>query len=120
MLVPAARTDTVDLNLARRMRTRFVLEAANKPLSAEAEQHLHERGVLCSVDYLTNCGGIVACAEELDEVSRPLGTLRLPRAVGRIVATVRANASAVYGLSKREGITPRAAAERIVEPRIAG
>jgi len=120
VMVPAARTDTVDLALARGIRARFILEAANKPLSAEAEQHLHDRGVLCSVDYLTNCGGIVACAEELDEVRRPLGALRLPRAVGRIVATVRANAAAVYELSAREGITPRAAAERIVEPRIAG
>jgi hypothetical protein len=75
--------------------------------------------VLCSVDYLSNCGGITACEEELDEVRRPLGPMRLPRAVARIVGTVRANAAAVYGLSRREGITPRSAAERIVEPRIA-
>jgi len=70
------------------------------------------------VDYLTNCGGIVACAEELDEVKRPLGPMSLPHAVARIVNTVRNNAEAVYSLSKREKITPRAAAERIVEPRI--
>jgi len=119
IVVPAARTDTVDRDLARRMRARFVLQAANKPLSVEAEEDLHARGVLCSVDYLTNCGGIVACAEELDEVHHPLGPLRLPRAVARIVSTVRSNAEAVYGLSRRERITPRAAAERIVEPRIA-
>ena len=117
--VPAARTDSVDLDLARRIPARFVLQAANKPLSLEAERHLHERGVLCSVDYLTNCGGIAACAEEIEESRRPLGPLRLPRAVARIVNTVRANAEAVYALSRREGITPRAAAERIVEPRIA-
>ncbi|HKY30908.1 MAG TPA: Glu/Leu/Phe/Val dehydrogenase dimerization domain-containing protein [Candidatus Polarisedimenticolia bacterium] len=119
VVVPAARTDTVDLDAARRIRALCVLEAANKPLSVEAEEHLHGRGVLCTVDYLTNCGGIVACAEELDEVVRPLGPLRVPRAVARIVRTVRANAEAVYGLSEREGITPRAAAERIVVPRIA-
>jgi len=118
VLVPAARTDTVDLELAARIRARFVLEAANKPLSVEAEEHLHARGVLCSVDYLTNCGGIVACAEELDEVKRPLGPMRVPHAVGRIVSTVRNNAESVYSLSSRDGIPPRAAAERIVEPRI--
>ncbi|HET9481941.1 MAG TPA: Glu/Leu/Phe/Val dehydrogenase dimerization domain-containing protein [Candidatus Polarisedimenticolia bacterium] len=119
VVVPAARTDTVDLDLARRIRAKFVLQAANKPLSVEAEEHLHGRGVLCSVDYLTNCGGITACAEELDEVRRPIGPLRLPRAVARIVDTVRSNAVAVYGLAERERITPRAAAERIVTPRIA-
>lgn len=118
VVVPAARTDTVDLDLAGKIQARFVLQAANKPLSVEAEEHLHGRGVLCSVDYLTNCGGIVACAEELDEVKRPLGPMRLPHAVARIVNTVRNNAEAVYSLSKREKITPRAAAERIVEPRI--
>jgi glutamate dehydrogenase/leucine dehydrogenase len=119
IVVPAARTDTVNLDLAKKIRARFVLEAANKPLSVPAEEHLHSRGVLCSVDYLSNCGGIAACAEELDEVRRPLGPMRLPRAIARIVGTVRANAAAVYGLSRRDGITPRAAAERIVEPRIA-
>jgi len=119
VVVPAARTDTVDLACARTIVARFVLQAANKPLSLEAEEHLHARGVLCSVDYLSNCGGIVACAEELDEVRRPLGALRLPRAVARIVSTVRANAYAVYDLASRERITPRAAAERLIEPRIA-
>jgi glutamate dehydrogenase (NAD(P)+) len=119
VVVPAARTDTMDLGLARRVRARCVLEAANKPLSLEAEAHLHERGVLCSVDYLTNSGGITACAEEIDEVRRPLGPLRLPRAVARIALTVRANASQVYRLSAEAGITPRAAAERLVIPRIA-
>lgn len=120
VVVPAARTDTVDLEIARTIKARFVLQAANKPLSPEAEAHLHGRGVLCSVDYLSNCGGIVACAEELDEVRRPLGPLRLPRAVARIVSTVSSNARAVYGLAARENITPRAAAVRLIEPRIAG
>jgi glutamate dehydrogenase/leucine dehydrogenase len=118
VVVPAARTDTVDLETARTIVARFVLQAANKPLSLEAEEHLHGRGVLCSVDYLSNCGGIVACAEELDEVRRPLGALRLPRAVARIVSTVVANARAVYALASRDRLTPRAAAERLVEPRI--
>ena len=116
---PAARTDTVNLELDRKIRARFVLEAANKPLSVEAEEHLCSRGVLCSVDYLSNCGGITACAEELDEVHRPLGPMRLPRAIARIVSVVRTNADAVYGLAKKEEITPRAAAERIIQPRIA-
>ena len=119
VVVPAARTDSVNLDLARRLRARCVLEAANKPLSVEAERHLHERGVLCSVDYLTNCGGITACAEELAETIHPLGPLRLPRAIARIVGTVRANAEAVYGMAARERIMPRVAAERLVTPRIA-
>jgi len=119
VVVPAARTDTMDLSLAGRVRARCVLEAANKPLSLEAEEHLHARGVLCSVDYLTNCGGITACAEELDEARHPLASLRLPHAIARIVTTVRANASEVYRLSRSASITPRAAAERLVVPRIA-
>ena len=105
--------------LAGRIKARFVLESANKPLSLAAGEHLHARGVLCSVDYLTNSGGIIACAEEIDEVANPLGPLRLPRAVARIVSTVRTNAEAVYALSRKDGMTPRAAAERVVIPRTA-
>src|SRR5262249_21912841 len=52
--VPAARTNSVDLDLARRLSTKLVLQAANGPVTDEAERHLHERGVLCGVDYIVN------------------------------------------------------------------
>jgi glutamate dehydrogenase (NAD(P)+) len=117
--VPAARTNSVDLELARALDTKLVLEAANKPLTDEAERHLHERGVLVGVDYIVNCGGVIGGAEGWAERQRPLHALRIPNCIARIVNAVTKNIPAIYELARTKGITPREAAAEIVEPRIA-
>ena len=117
--VPAARTNSVDLELARGLDTRLVLEAANKPLTDEAERHLHERGVLVGVDYIVNCGGVIGGAEGWAERQRPLYALRIPNCIARIVNAVTKNIPAIYELARTKGITPREAAAEIVEPRSA-
>lgn len=116
--VPAARTNSVDLALARDMKTKLVLEAANAPLTLEAEQHLHERGIVCGVDYIVNCGGVIGGAEGWAEMQRPLGSLRIPSCIARITTAVSHNIPAIHELSRTSGITPRAAATEIVRPRI--
>jgi glutamate dehydrogenase (NAD(P)+) len=116
--VPAARTNSVDLETAKAMRTKLVLEAANAPLTDEAERFLDERGVLCGVDYIVNCGGVIGGAEGWSELQSPLGALRVPSCVARIITAVGKNIPAIYGLAREHGITPRAAAEEIVRPRI--
>jgi glutamate dehydrogenase (NAD(P)+) len=117
--VPAARTNSVDLELARHMQTKLILEAANAPLTDEAERHMHERGVLVGVDYIVNCGGVIGGAEGCAEWTKPLGALRIPSCVARIVNAVTKNIPAIYGLARERGITPREAAAEIVRPRIA-
>jgi glutamate dehydrogenase/leucine dehydrogenase len=100
------------------MRTKLVLEAANAPLTDEAERHLHERGVLCAVDYIVNCGGVIGGAEGWAELHAPLGELRIPNAVARIIMAVTQNVPAIYALARERGLTPREAATEIVRPRI--
>lgn len=119
VVVPAARTNSVDLELAKQMRTKLVLEAANGPITEEAENYLHDQGVVVAVDYIVNCGGVIGGAEGWAEMQNPLGTLRIPNCVARIVNSVGKNITAIYGLSREKGITPRAAAAEIVMPRIA-
>jgi glutamate dehydrogenase/leucine dehydrogenase len=118
VVVPAARTNSVDLDTARSLRTRLVLQAANAPLTEEGEQHLHRRGVHCGVDYIVNCGGVIGGAEGWAELQSPLGSLRVPNCVARIVNAVGKNIPAIYELSRASNITPRHAAEEIVRPRI--
>lgn len=118
VVVPAARTNSVDLETAKLMRTRLVLEAANAPLTEEAEVHLHERGVVVGTDYIVNCGGVIGGAEGWAELQNPLDSLRIPAAVARIVTAVTKNIPAIHELSRSMGITPRAAASAIVEARI--
>lgn len=117
--IPAARTNSVDLELARQMETKLILEAANAPLTEEAEQYLHEQGVLVGVDYIVNCGGVVGGAEGWAERTKPLGALRIPNCVARIVHAVTKNIPAIHGLARERAITPREAAAEIVRPRIA-
>jgi glutamate dehydrogenase (NAD(P)+) len=117
-VVPAARTNSVGLKEAERMQTRVVLEAANGPLTLEAEESLHARGIVVTVDYLVNCGGVIGGAEEWAEMSRPLGPLRIPHCIGRIVDTVAQNIASVHALGRDRGMSPRDAAAEIVRPRI--
>ncbi|MCC6742512.1 MAG: Glu/Leu/Phe/Val dehydrogenase, partial [Acidobacteria bacterium] len=118
IVVPAARTNSVDLATAQSMRTKLVLEAANAPLTEEAEMHLHERGVVVGTDYIVNCGGVIGGAEGWAELQNPLDSLRIPAAVARIITAVTKNIPAIHELSRSKGITPRAAAGEIVEARI--
>lgn len=118
VVVPAARTNSVDLELARQMQTKLVLEAANAPLTDEAEAYLDERGVVVGVDYIVNCGGVVGGAEGWAELQHPLGSLRIPHCVARITTAVRKNIPVIHELARVKGVTPRAAAAEIVRPRI--
>src|SRR6185369_6884039 len=104
VVVPAARTNSVDLETARGMRARLVLEAANGPLTDAAEQHLHDRGVVCGIDYIVNCGGVIGGAEGWAEARRPLGALRIPSCVARIVAAVGTNIPAIPELARARSV----------------
>jgi glutamate dehydrogenase/leucine dehydrogenase len=119
VMVPAARTNSVDVATAREMKTKLVLQAANAPLTDEAERHLHERGVLCGVDYIVNCGGVIGGAEGWAELASPLDALRIPHCVARIIGAVSKNIPPIYELARSRNITPREAAAEIVRPRIA-
>jgi glutamate dehydrogenase (NAD(P)+) len=59
ILVPAARTWTIDSANAASVQARAVVPAANAPVTAEAERILATRGVLCFPDFVANCGGVL-------------------------------------------------------------
>jgi len=58
ILVPAALENAVTMDNATRIQAKIVAEAANGPLSAEASEHLHERGVMVVPDAYINAGGV--------------------------------------------------------------
>ncbi|MDR1309537.1 MAG: Glu/Leu/Phe/Val dehydrogenase, partial [Deltaproteobacteria bacterium] len=61
ILIPAALQDVVTARNAARVRARLVVEAANAPLSPEADQILLDGGVHIVPDVVANCGGAVVC-----------------------------------------------------------
>ena len=59
ILVPAAMESQVTGENAPQLRAKMVLEAANGPLTPEADAALAERGVVVIPDILANAGGLV-------------------------------------------------------------
>jgi glutamate dehydrogenase (NAD(P)+) len=61
ILVPAAQADVITEQTVDQLKARTVLQGANIPVTARAEQILHERGVLSVPDVIANAGGVI-CA----------------------------------------------------------
>jgi glutamate dehydrogenase (NAD(P)+) len=54
LLIPAALGDAIDLDQARKIQAKIIVEGANFPITPKAEQALHERGVVIIPDFLAN------------------------------------------------------------------
>ena len=58
VLVPAALEDQIHAGNAKEVRAKVLIELANGPTTAEADQILHQRGALLVPDVLANAGGV--------------------------------------------------------------
>ena len=59
VLIPAALEHQIHSGNAAQVRARMVVEAANGPTTADADEVLNERGVIVVPDILANAGGVV-------------------------------------------------------------
>ncbi|NOV19256.1 Glu/Leu/Phe/Val dehydrogenase [Ensifer adhaerens] len=58
ILIPAAMENAITLENVGRIRAKFIAEAANGPISFEAERQLSDRGVVVLPDLFVNAGGV--------------------------------------------------------------
>lgn len=58
ILIPAAIENTITVNNIDRLRCKIIIEAANHPITPEADKELHSRGVTVIPDILANSGGV--------------------------------------------------------------
>ncbi len=58
ILVPAALENAITMDNAPRINAKIIGEAANGPVSADASEHLHERGIMVIPDAYINAGGV--------------------------------------------------------------
>ncbi len=58
VLVPAALENQITAEIAKRMKAKYVVEGANGPTTAEADEILRERDILVVPDILANAGGV--------------------------------------------------------------
>jgi glutamate dehydrogenase/leucine dehydrogenase len=109
--IPAARPDVVRADNVARLKTRLVAQGANIPLAPEAEQTLHDKGVIVVPDFIANAGGVICASIEYRG-----GTQRA--AFDYIDEKIRSNTRVVLDESRRTGVTPRIAAEKLAKERV--
>jgi glutamate dehydrogenase (NAD(P)+) len=117
ILIPAARQDVIDKDLAQRTAARLVVEGANMPTTPVARQLLHERGVVVVPDFVANAGGVVAAAHSMDARHSPF-PVDPADVFPMISAKMRANTETVVAASRTRGIAPHVAAQQIAEERV--
>ena len=107
VLIPAALEAQITAANAGSIRAKVIVEGANGPVTAEADQMLTDRGVTIVPDILANAGGVVVSYFEwvqsraqfyweLDEVERRL-EIYMRRAMESVLAKAKA-----YDVSYRE------------------
>ena len=60
LAVPAALEGAIDAEVARRANAQVIVEAANGPVTTEADAVLHDRGIVVVPDILANAGGVTS------------------------------------------------------------
>ena len=59
ILIPAALENAITIKNVDKIKTKLIIEAANGPISFEADQKLFEKGVIIIPDIYVNAGGVV-------------------------------------------------------------
>lgn len=111
ILVPAARPDCIHADNAQQIKAKLILQGANIPATAEAEQILHERGVLNIPDFICNAGGVICASVEYHG-----GTER--DALASISEKISRNTREVLTRSRAAGLQPRSAAVELARQRV--
>jgi len=110
---PCAVGGTLSAETIPRLRCRIVAGSANNQLATpEDAERLHERGILYAPDYVVNAGGVVQLIGLEDE---GWDDAELERGLARIGDSLRE----LFAGAAAGGITPVAAAERLVAERLA-
>ncbi|WP_031469001.1 Glu/Leu/Phe/Val family dehydrogenase [Sciscionella sediminilitoris] len=117
VLVPAAVQDVIDEAAARMIKPKLVVEGANLPTSAQAQEVLAGRGVTVVPDFVANAGGVIAAAFAMD--ARYSGfRADTDQVFATISERLRANAGTVLEEAARAGGTPHQAGRRLAEQRV--
>lgn len=117
VLVPAAREDVIDEQVALATTVRLVVEGANLPTTAAAQRILAGRGVTVVPDFIANAGGIVAAAHSMDRRYSPF-TVDPADIFTMISDKLRANTAHVLALAASNETTPHAAARELAQQRV--
>lgn len=111
ILIPAATADVINEGNAAVIKARLILEGANIPATAGAEQLLTARGVLVVPDFIANAGGVIMAAMEYAGKTEQ-------EAFAAISARIRNNTRQILEKASTDNIPPRAAGNALARERV--
>ena len=109
--IPAARPDVLNEKNVSRLNARVVLQGANIPATSEAEQWMHENGILNVPDFIANAGGVICASVEYHGGTQS-------QAMAAIEDRIRNNTSEVLKRAEEAKCTPRQAAVAMARSRV--
>jgi len=110
ILIPSARTWSITDDIARTIRNRYVIPAANAPYSGDAVAILRERGIVALPGYVVNCGGVYASSLHDSGVEQ--------QQIAEISTNqYRRSVTALLDRAEATGVSPVTVAESVAERR---
>jgi glutamate dehydrogenase (NAD(P)+) len=109
--IPAARPDVLNGKNVSRVKARLVLQGANIPATSEAEQWMHENGILNVPDFIANAGGVICASVEYHGGNET-------QAISAIEERIRSNTNEMFQRAAEKKCTPRQAAIQMTRSRI--
>lgn len=118
ILVPAAKEDVITLNNAAKIQARLIVEGANGPTNAKADEIINDKKIIVVPDIMANAGGVTVSYFEW--VQNRLGMRwpleRVNRRSDRIMKEAFDN---IYKVSKEYGVPLRTAAYIVAIDKVA-
>ncbi|MCC5920620.1 MAG: Glu/Leu/Phe/Val dehydrogenase [Cyclobacteriaceae bacterium] len=118
VLVPAAMEDVITMQNVKDIRAKLIVEGANGPTSAKADQFINEKGIMVAPDILANAGGVTVSYFEW--VQNRLGYKWTAERVNRRSDRIMKEAfNTVYKISKEYDVPMRIAAYIVAIDKVA-
>jgi glutamate dehydrogenase (NAD(P)+) len=111
ILIPAARPDILNGTNAKDVKAKLIVQGANIPSTVEAEEILHQRGIVVIPDFIANAGGVICAAVEFHGGSQT-------QAMVTIGDKIRRNTKEVLEQARNGALSPRRAAEALARNRV--
>ena len=111
ILIPAALGEVITSKNEKGVGAKIIIEAANLPITPDAEGSLNERGVLIIPDIIANAGGVISSFAEYRGYN--------PKQMFKLVERkIRKNVRMILEKAKNDKTTPRATALEIALERL--
>ncbi len=118
ILVPAALENAIDRRNASRVRTKIIAEAANGPVTPEADQILEQNGIFVIPDILCNAGGVtVSYFEWVQDIQHFFW--KAPDIYNRLKEIMTKSFEDVWGIREEHRVSMRLAANMLGIGRVA-